>query len=325
MRDVRAFTFRNDAAALMQAELIGAGGTLQDVPKSDERIDQPLVIPEAGDTRGFVDFVRRARIDILDLLQASGGGHYGGSLSAVDLIAAIFLRAIEPRRRQKRRDRFILSKGHAAPAFYAVLMQLGWLARGSNVYGAAGSPLQGHPDMRALSDVDFSTGSLGQGLSAALGMALALRETDERVWCVIGDGECQEGQVWEAAMLAGRLGAHNLAVIVDANGRQEWGFRVHPAHAKDGAVVEPPVRGLAPAWAEFGWRTATCSAAEAASLCGAVDAISAAQSGSVQPHLLVAQTVKGSGVSFVEADPDRFHCAEMSREEFKRARAQLSE
>src|SRR5262249_33600752 len=147
----------------------------------------------------------------------------------------------------ERHDRVILSKGHGSPGYYAVLAERGLIAKKKLwEYGEVGAALQGHPDMTTEPAVHFSTGSLGQGLSAGLGMALALQAKSARVWVVLGDGECQEGQVWEAAMLASRIKAPGLIAIIDANDHQEYGFR-------ENGVAAPPVVQLEEKWRAFGW------------------------------------------------------------------------
>jgi transketolase len=183
-------------------------------------------------------------------------------------------------------------------ALYAVLRRLGLSDAPLGGYGSLGSPLEGHPDMTAHPAIDFSTGSLGQGLSVGLGMALALRGRGPRVWVVLGDGECQEGQVWEAAMLAARLAADNLIAVVDANGFQEWGW--------SRSVDAPePVPNLAGKWAAFGWRVMEADGHDHEDLAAAFTAATVADG---RPAMVITRTVKGKGVPLAEADPVRFHC-----------------
>lgn len=244
------------------------------------------------------------RRGIVELLQAAGGGHFGGSLSLVDLLLVIwrdFLRIdSEPR------DRFVLSKGHGAPALYITLSTLGLLdASALAGYGRQPDAPPAHPEIGRLPYCDFSTGSLGQGLSAALGMALMLREGGRRVWAVLGDGECQEGQVWEAAMLAARLNVSNLIAVVDCNDRQEWGYRSGPA---------TPVLALADKWRAFGWRVEETDGHDPSRLRSAFRRLADAQAQS--PAVVLAATIKGRGFPLIEADPDRFHCDSLDPAEF---------
>lgn len=246
------------------------------------------------------------RRDIVNALFEAKGGHYGGSLSVLDALLTLYrtqLRTSPRRVRDPGRDRVILSKGHAAVALYAVLRRLGFSDAPLGEYGRLDSPFEGHPDMTVLPAIDFSTGSLGQGLSVGLGMALALRRRGPRVWVILGDGECQEGQVWEAALLAARLAVDNLTAIVDANGYQEWGGG-HPA----GGGAEP-VPDLAGKWTAFGWRVLQVDGHDHEAL-AATFARAAATRG--RPAMILSQTVKGKGVPLVEADPVRFHCTSVT-------------
>jgi len=245
------------------------------------------------------------RREIVTALHRSGGGHYGGALSVVDLLLTLYRRELRVTRHAHRlRDRLILSKGHAAIALYAVLQRLGLLDHPLETYGSFGSPLEGHPDMLTLPMVDFSSGSLGQGLSVGLGMALALRPVSRHVWVVLGDGECQEGQVWEAAMLASQCGLDNLHAVVDYNRFQEWGY-----NRTEAGVAPPPVDRLPEKWAAFGWNVVVADGHD-------FDALEAsfarAHTTPKQPSVVIAQTVKGKGFPLIEADPLRFHCGALS-------------
>jgi transketolase len=249
------------------------------------------------------------RRELVDALYACGGGHYGGSLSVLDLLLTLYrrqLRVAPAAPRHPDRDRVLLSKGHAALAQYAVLRRLGFFDDALGGYGTWASPLEGHPDMTALPGIDFSSGSLGQGLSVGIGMALALRPSGARVWVVLGDGECQEGQIWEAAMLAAQCRLPNLCAIIDVNGYQEWGWNRPAAGA-----VPSPVDRLRDKWAAFGWQVHECDG-------HAYEQLDAAYSAAVQadgPAVVLAQTQKGKGYALVEADPIRFHCASVSAAE----------
>jgi transketolase len=264
---------------------------------------------------------RELRRTIVEALFACGGGHYGGSLSVLDLILTLYrrhLRVSPAAPLDPLRDRFILSKGHSAMALYAVLQRLGFLDLPLAAYGTLGSGLEGHPDMTALPGVDFSTGSLGQGLSVGLGMALALRGLGPRVWVVLGDGECQEGQVWEAAMLAARLGLGNLTAVIDANGYQEWGWAAATAGVEAVDDAPEPVPHLARKWAAFGWRVLTVDGHDHEALSATFRLAAAGLGRPAVPTAVLAHTVKGKGLPAAEADPLRFHCTTVDPDEHAR-------
>jgi transketolase len=205
------------------------------------------------------------------------------------------------------RDRFILSKGHSCIALYAVLRRLGYFTDPLTSYGKFNSPLEGHPDMTVLPGIDFSTGSLGQGLSVGLGMALTLRDTDQHTWVVIGDGDCTEGQIWEAAMLAARYKVARLHAVVDVNRYQEWGW------TQDPEADASPVADLALKWAAFGWRVYEVDGHDHDELAAAFGEAMSAQT---QPSVVLAKTIKGKGYRFIESDPIRFHCATVEEHEY---------
>ena len=248
------------------------------------------------------------RRDIVEALYASGGGHYGGSLSVLDLILTLYRRILRvwPDDLGPERDRFILSKGHASIALYAVLRRLGFFQHRLSDYGRFNSPLEGHPDMTVLPGIDFSTGALGQGLSVGLGMALALRGAGARTWVVLGDGECQEGQVWEAAMLAARYRVEQLHAVVDSNLYQEWGW----SQSREASAA--PVEDLAMKWAAFGWRVLEVDGHDHEALAAT---FAEATATSRRPSVVIAHTTKGKGFAQIEADPVRFHCATVSEQE----------
>ena len=253
---------------------------------------------------------RRIRRRVVRMIHASGEGHYGGSLSMIDILVVLFSFFID----RKRGDRFILSKGHAAPGYYATLAEFDLIPESMlESYGRFGAALQGHPDMTLEDAIDFSTGSLGQGLSAALGMALILRSTFARAWVLLGDGECQEGQIWEAAMLAARMGMSNLTAVIDANGYQECGYN------RKGRSEEP-VPDMAAKWRAFGW--------EAIEIDGHShqDIFQGLAHLSIQiksPGVLIAHTIKGRGASLIEMDPNRFHCGQLSELEYRKVLEEL--
>jgi transketolase len=239
------------------------------------------------------------RQDILRMITAAGSGHPGGSLSSADLVATLFfggtLRYDAANPAWKGRDRFILSKGHAAPVLYAALAQAGYFKREELLtLRKFGSRLQGHPDSRKLPGVEVSTGSLGQGLSIAAGLALGLAgatadesEAAQNVFVLLGDGECQEGQVWEAAMFAAHHELSNLVAIVDNNNLQI-----------DGSCGEVNDLGdLAAKFDAFNWGVIKVDGHDPAAIQAALQQAVAYQS---RPAVIVASTVKGKGVSFME-------------------------
>ncbi len=233
------------------------------------------------------------RILILDMLAQAKSGHPGGSLSAIDVMTALFfdeMQGIGQGTLDPLRDRFVLSKGHAVPALYAILAKKGFLPLEElKTLRQTGSRLQGHPDRVRLPIVEASTGSLGQGLSVAQGLALGLRMDGQssRVYCLLGDGEIQEGQVWEAAMSAAKFQLTNLCAIVDCNQGQI-----------DGPVSQVmPIEPLAEKWRSFGWRVIEVDGHDFTAL---TTAFRQARQGSDRPCLVLARTVKGKGVSFME-------------------------
>ncbi len=192
------------------------------------------------------------RLEVLRGLHRFGSGHYGGSMSCIDILVAIFstrdLACVNGSG-----DRLLLSKGHASMALYVVLSACGKRKLPLDTFGKFGSPLQGHPDKRRLPEIDFSFGSLGQGIAVGLGLAFALRKIGHHVWVIVGDGECQEGMIWEAAMVAARYRLPNLHVIVDANGEQECGW------GHDKTLSQEPVQNDAAKWRSFGWHVSECN------------------------------------------------------------------
>ena len=258
---------------------------------------------------------RQLRVLIIKMLQKAGSGHPGGSLSCADIMACLYFYVLRQNPRNPQwpdRDRFHLSKGHACPAWYAALALKGyfsveelWKLR------EIGSLLQGHPDRRTPG-VDVASGSLGQGLSVALGMALAgkIDNKDYRVYVLLGDGEIQEGNIWEAAMAASHFKVDNLCAIVDYNR-----FQI------DGRVEE--IMGLEPLvnkWEAFGWHVIQCDGHNIEEL---LDSFEEAKTVSGKPTCIIAHTVKGKGVSFMEHVVD-FHGRAPTREESEIALKELS-
>ena len=245
---------------------------------------------------------RECRVQILRMLAHAGSGHPGGSLSVIDILTTLYfgrLRYDAKHPDWPERDRVVLSKGHAVPALYSVMAKAGFFPEKQLItLRKLGSPLQGHPDRTALPGIEAATGSLGQGLSVSLGMALGLKLTGSksRVYCILGDGEVQEGQVWEAAMSAPKLGQpehalDNLTVILDYNKIQLDNF------VKKVLDIEP----IAAKWQSFGWPVIEIDGHDIAQITKALDQ---AEATTGTPTFIVAHTVKGKGVSFMENEPE---------------------
>ena len=236
----------------------------------------------------------RLRIDIVKMIGEAGSGHPGGSLSSVEVLTALYFGGIlrhDPKNPEwPERDRFILSKGHGCPTLYAVYAEAGYIDRALlPTLRKLGSPLQGHPDKRMLPVLEASTGSLGQGISIGIGMALAARldGKDYHTFVMVGDGEIQEGQIWEAAMFAGFHKLANLTVIVDANKQQldDWTNKI--------LDLSP----LAEKWLSFGWNPVEIDGHD---LKQVLPALAEARAATRKPTVIIANTVKGKGVSFME-------------------------
>jgi transketolase len=247
-------------------------------------------IEELKDTAAIV------RQNIIHMVAVAQAGHPGGSLSAADILTALYFRVmrIDPQNPSwEDRDRFILSKGHACPVWYAALAERGYFDKSHlNTLRKLNSILQGHADMIKTPGVDMTVGSLGQGICAGVGMALSgkLRKKDYHVWVVIGDGESQEGAVWEAAMAGARWKLDNLTVILDNNGIQNDTFT--------NDIM--PVESLADKWRAFNWNVIEIDGHDMESV---VNALEYAKTVHGIPTIIVAKTVKGRGVSFMENVP----------------------
>jgi len=239
-------------------------------------------------------FCRRETIRLIDIARS---GHYGSVFSAAEILATLYYHVLryDPQHPDwPGRDRFILSKGHAAVGLYPILADVGFFDPALlDTYTRLGSPFGDHPDMRKIPGIDFSSGSLGHGLSVGVGMALAARVTgrDYRVYALLGDGEMDEGQVWEAAMSASHFNLGNLVAIVDRN---------HVSVDGDTADVMD-VEPVQDKWAAFGWRILQLDGHNLEALLDAFAGLPSPESG--QPTVIVAHTVAGKGVSFME---DRF-------------------
>ena len=242
---------------------------------------------------------KRMRRHIITMTGKAGSGHPGGSLSAVEIVATLYFKVLRHKPQDPcwtGRDRFILSKGHAAPVLYATLAERGYLPVDElTTLRELNSRLQGHTDRLSCPGVEMSAGALGQGLSFAIGVALAgrLNSQDYRVYALLGDGECDEGQIWEAAMAAAHFKLDNLVAIVDNNGQQIDGWN------RDVMNLEP----FAEKWRAFGWHVIEVDGHHFGQLMEAFDQAKRVKG---QPAVIIAHTIKGKGVSFMENNPD-FH------------------
>lgn len=258
---------------------------------------------------------KELRKEILKMLTEAQSGHTGGSLSAADIVTALYFHKMrhnpkDPKWRE--RDRFILSKGHAAPLLYAALALSGYFSKTlMKTLRKLGSPLQGHPCSRTLPGVEISTGSLGQGLSIANGIAAGVKLDGlrSRVYCLLGDGEIQEGQVWEAAMTAAHYRLDNLCAFIDNNGLQIDG------HCCDVMYIEPIVKK----WEAFGWNVFDIDGHDMAAIVSALDRAETVKN---RPTMIVARTVKGKGISFFEGKV-QYHGVAPTPEELKKALKEL--
>jgi transketolase len=269
-----------------------------------------------ADVQTLKDMSRDLRVDIIRTLVEAGSGHPGGSLSAIDFLVCLYFGG---RMRYKadhpswpERDRFILSKGHCTPGYYATLARAGYFPHDwLKTFRKLDSPLQGHPDRTRTPGVEASTGSLGQGLSIGLGMALAARldKASWRVWVMCGDGESQAGPIWEAAMAAGYYKLDNLTTIVDCNQVQQTGL------VRERMDLEP----LGDKWRAFNWNVIEIEGHDHAQC---LDAIDRAIGHKGMPTAIISHTIKGKGVSFMELDYN-WHGKAPSAEEGERAIAEI--
>lgn len=262
------------------------------------------------------EIARELRLDILDMTTMAGSGHPSSSFSSVEILVALFfggiLRYQPDNPWWEGRDRFIMSKGHAAPLLYAVLARAGYFDRGELWHlRQLNSPVQGHPIQGMMPGVEATTGSLGQGLSLGVGHVLGsrLNGLDYRVYVLLGDGECQGGQIWEAAMAAAHFKTDQLTAILDYNKYQETG----PISREMG--LEP----LVDKWRSFGWHVEEADGHDIPSI---LEKLKAALEVKDIPSIIIAHTVKGKGVSFVEADYT-FHGRALTPDQAEKAREEI--
>ena len=261
------------------------------------------------------NIANRLRLDVVEMTTAAGSGHPGGSLSSADLLATLYFRImnIDPADPyMEDRDRFVLSKGHAAPILYATLAERGYFHTDElKTLRQLGSRLQGHPAYREVPGIEVTTGSLGQGLSMACGMALAgkMDSKDYRVYCLMGDGELQEGQNWEAAMFAHRYGLNNLIGFVDRNRLQICG------NTEEVMSLDP----LPEKFRAFGWNVIIIDGHNIRQI---IDACDKAARSKKNPTVIIMNTIKGKGVSFMENNVD-FHGRSCKPDEYAKAVEEL--
>ncbi len=262
------------------------------------------------------EIARQMRLDILEMTTKAGSGHPSSSFSATEIVTALYFGGVLRYRAEEplwpERDRFIMSKGHAAPLLYAALARAGYIPRDLIwTLREVDSPVQGHPIQNVLPGVEATTGSLGQGLSAGVGHVLGgrLNRLDYRVYVLLGDGECEAGQVWEAAMAAAHFQADNLVAILDYNKYQETG----PISRE--MALEPLVQK----WQSFGWHVEEADGHDVADLLAKFATVQTVKG---HPSIIIAHTIKGKGVSFVEAD-FTFHGRALTPQQAELAREEL--
>ena len=263
------------------------------------------------------EFARKCRVEILKMVHRAQAGHPGGSLSEIDLISALYatrMRVKTDEPNWEDRDRFILSKGHASPGMYAVLAEMGFISHADlESYRVLGGVCQGHVDMKWCPGVDFSAGSLGMGLSFGMGCAVAARleNSDRRIFVMLGDGEIQEGSVWEAAMAARHHELGNLKVILDRNRIQNDDF----------CEVQMRMFDIPAKWKAFGWSVKEIDGHNMGEISEGLDFLENTNDG---PAILIAHTIKGAGISYMENNPS-FHGAAPNDEQFHQAMVELGE
>jgi len=261
---------------------------------------------------------------VVESVYHAGAGHLGGPMSAAEMLIALYFEElnIDPENpRDENRDRFILSKGHSSIGLYAALALRGYLPLEElKTFDDIDSRLQGHPDMTVLPGLDMSTGSLGQGLSPGLGMALAarLKQQSFHTWVMIGDGDSQEGQVWEAAFVAARYGLDNLTAILDWNGLQQYGWATEAGYGV--LDRQAPQENPGDRWRSFGWNAIETDGHDFDAV---LAAFAAAKAHKDQPTIIIAKTVKGKGISYMENDFN-WHSKPVTDDDLKQAQDELA-
>lgn len=256
------------------------------------------------------------RKDIIEAVYSAKSGHPGGSLSIADILTVLYFNQMnidEKKPDDPNRDRLVLSKGHACTALYSVLAEKGYFDKEDlKTFRKLGSPLQGHPDMNKIPGIDMTTGSLGQGLSASVGMAIAskMNKAGCKIYCILGDGEIEEGQIWEAAMSASKYKLDNLCVILDNNNLQI-----------DGEIEKVGgMNNITEKFLSFGFNVVNINGHNIDEI---IDAITTAKQTKGKPTIIIAKTIKGKGVSFMENKAE-WHGKAPSEEEYKLAMDELN-
>ena len=261
---------------------------------------------------------------VVESVHHAGAGHLGGPMSAAEMLVALYFEElnIDPQApRAEDRDRFILSKGHSSIGLYSVLALRGYFpVEELKTFDAIDSRLQGHPDMSVLPGLDMSTGSLGQGLSPGLGMALSakLKGQSFHTWVMLGDGDSQEGQIWEAAFVAARYQLDNLTAILDWNGLQQYGWATAKGYGELDRMA--PQENPADRWRSFGWNTVETDGHDFEAV---FDAFAAAKAHAGQPTIIIARTIKGKGISYMENDFN-WHSKPVTDDDLKQAQDELA-
>mgnify|MGYP003949166529 CR=1 FL=1 len=259
----------------------------------------------------FNNICKKIRLKIIESLYLAGGGHAGPSLSIVEILAYLYFdrKILSP----KRYEKFVLSKGHAAPALYAVLNLAGKLSdKELKSLRKINSKLQGHPDRKLIKDIHAGTGALGQGLSMAIGFGIAekLRKTQKKSFCIIGDGEMQEGQIWEAAMYAGANNMNNICVILDNNKMQ------NETHTRSTLNIYP----IKEKWLAFNWDVYEINGHSQKQIKNAFNKFYKSKN---KPTFIIANTIKGKGISFMENDP-AWHSKKIDKNDFDKAMEEIN-
>lgn len=298
-------------------------GSVETIASGETSLILTEASPDQADIDKLVSVARAVRREVILAVAHAKAGHLGGPLSAADILTALYFRVLNIRPDEPNwpaRDRFVLSKGHSSIALYATLALRGFFPVAElSTFDALDSRLQGHPDMTALPGLDMSTGSLGLGLSAGVGIALGakLARQSFTTFVMVGDGECNEGIVWEAADVAARHRLDNLVVIVDKNDLQQYCWHDPGSLDRKAPYDDEQLRAR---WNSFGW---SVSEVDGHDMARVINALEAAKATCGKPAVVIAHTVKGKGVSYMEGNY-RWHSRVPTEEELAAALAELA-